>query len=335
MKPMPEGIPAESNSNESNELRNEPPCTRTEELTSQKSRVNPFCFDVLMLFCLLTFSWSSMGDVTIIADYSGDKLLSLDLTTGARVEITSSTVGSGDTLVKPLGVARESDGKILVVDDGSKLIRRVNPTTGARTVVSSSSVGTGQAFARLWGLAVASNGQIYVADLNGSRILRVDPTTGNRTVISDSSTGTGDALSSTFAVLIESDGNLVSSGSGRLLRIDPATGNRTVISSSSIGTGNTLSAVTAIAQTTNGYYVLQQAGTNFILFVNSTTGDRTVITGSSVGTGGSSNSNNRYGLVLTTGGSLYFGDFTENAIYQIDTSTGNRTTVSSVVRLTY
>jgi sugar lactone lactonase YvrE len=141
-------------------------------------------------------------------------ILRVDATTGAQ-----STVTTGGSLVRPIDVAVESAGTLVVLDggtgSGAKLVR-VQPADGAQTVL----VAPGALGPSAGGVAVDPDGTIVVVDGFGA-LRRVAPGSGAVTPLP----GGPGLVSSDLA--LEPDGDavvLVGTGADRVDRIDRATG---------------------------------------------------------------------------------------------------------------
>ncbi|MFK8014658.1 MAG: hypothetical protein AB8G17_04405 [Gammaproteobacteria bacterium] len=103
-----------------------------------------------------------------IADQgSVDRLMRLDLTTGAR-ELVANLPGP------PLYIALERTGDVLVVDTFNDVVRRVNPTTGGLTdliAVTGASGVTVQPDGRIW---VVHGDKASLYEANGALVARLD-----------------------------------------------------------------------------------------------------------------------------------------------------------------
>ena len=108
--------------------------------------------------------------------------------------VSSGQETGSATALREVGIALETDGAILVVEQslvggqpGNGRVTRLDPTSGDRTVVSE-----GGEFSSPAGVVVEANGGILVADtdaLGGSGgVIRVDPTTGAQTAVSSGGT---------------------------------------------------------------------------------------------------------------------------------------------------
>jgi glucose/arabinose dehydrogenase len=151
--------------------------------------------------------------------------------------------GQGVLGYRPIGVAVEANGDILVVDPVALLLFRVNPQTGARVILSNFGRGLNQGRSLTGGIAVEADGAILVTDATAGTnqhgaLLRVH--SGFRTVLSDfgKSSAPGDPVVVPVGVAVEANGSILVVGPregldkpyGVLFRINPQTGARTVVS---------------------------------------------------------------------------------------------------------
>jgi MinD-like ATPase involved in chromosome partitioning or flagellar assembly len=143
----------------------------------------------------------SSGNILITDENAGTgglgALFRVDPATGVRTLLSDFGTGSNQG-VDPWGVAVESSGNILVIDEdagtgGLGALFRVDPATGVRTLLSDFGTGSNQGH-NPRGLAVESSGNILVADIDAGTgglgaLFRVDPATGVRTLLSDFGAG--------------------------------------------------------------------------------------------------------------------------------------------------
>ena len=163
-----------------------------------------------------------------VADSSGDRIIRIDLTTGAR-----STLTSRGHLNYPGSVAVEADGSILTTSytsgstNGPRHIVRVRSGSNAQEVVSS-----GGLLSRPHSVAVAPDAMIYVADGGGNfsppRIVRIHPVSGAQTIISNFEGGWVNSILVHPAGAILVTGWTAVDGAG-VYRVDTTTGGRTRI----------------------------------------------------------------------------------------------------------
>lgn len=143
------------------------------------------------------------GDL-VVTDDLGPAILRVDPGTGSQTTITS-----GGLLGRPVAVAIEETGNILVVDgfrfgpNGSQIIR-VDPATGGQSVVSA-----GGTMLDPHDIAIDSDGSLLIADFSGPNglggILRVDAVTGAQTVVFSSP----DVGHTPFNLALEASGDIL------------------------------------------------------------------------------------------------------------------------------
>ncbi len=183
-------------------------------------------------------------------------LFRVDPTTGQRTVLSDfGNPGQGPLGMTPEGIAIESTGQILVVDEDAGTgalggLFRVDPTTGQRTLLSDfGNAGQGPLGYAPTAVAIESAGQALVVDYNVGtsdlgELFRVDLATGDRTVVSDFGNPAQGPLGYMLAdVTVESTGQVLAvdedagTGSlGALFRVDPTTGNRILLSDFGDGT---------------------------------------------------------------------------------------------------
>lgn len=243
-----------------------------------------------------------------------------------------------------------SPGDILVADagptgSGPGGIFKVDPSTGDRTVVSGFGVGTGPNFEDPIGITVTLGGDILVTDLSGDSIYRVDPSSGDRTLVSGPGVGAGPAFGGPGGIALGPANSIVVTTAmtheiagfdvGDVYRVDLATGDRTTLSSTflGIGTGPSLLRPVGVAIDTDGHILVAEISDGErILKVDPLTGNRSLLSGENVSTGSDVGTGfdfaGPYGLVLEADGSLLVTDAVLNAIFRVDTATGDRSFMS-------
>ncbi len=164
-------------------------------------------------------------------------VIRVDPDTGEQVMVSSGQETGSATALREVGIALETDGAILVVEQslaggrpGNGRVTRIDPTSGDRTVVSE-----GGAFSSPAGVVVEANGGILVADTDAfggsGGVIRVDPVTGAQTTVSS-----GGTFVSPIGVALEPNGGVLVAdadafgGSGGVIRLDPVTGGQTTVS---------------------------------------------------------------------------------------------------------
>ncbi len=117
-------------------------------------------------------------------------------------------------------------GDILVADNGSPRVIRVDPVSGAQTLVSS-----GGLFVAPIGLALEASGDILVTTPGTSRgVIHVNPINGAQTPVS-----TGGLFANPIGLAIEASGNILVSDqttliNGAVIRVTPVGGAQTPVS---------------------------------------------------------------------------------------------------------
>jgi DNA-binding beta-propeller fold protein YncE len=232
----------------------------------------------------------------------------VDPSSGDRTIVSSDSVGSGPELGVPNHVLVDSDGSLIVSDDGFNAdpgetnppyLLRIDPETGDRRILSSETMGSGPPvtlFASGGSMEFEQTGTLLVGgrieNTNDSAVVRIDPTTGDRMVISflgplNAFDLTGIALRSEIDLLVaDRKGN-------RISHIDVITGDRTLVSASTRGTGPNIENPLGVAY--DSFKDMLLVADNFVfplrpnpravLKIDPTTGDRTVVSSSTRGSG--------------------------------------------------
>ena len=192
-----------------------------------------------------------------------------------------------------------------------------------------------------------AQGDIIVADLALRSIVRVDPTTGDRAVVSgcndagcSSQTGGGSEFLGLTGLARSNSLNpdvplyVTDASANAVVRVDPVTGLRTVVSSNSVGGGPGFVSPSAISVQSNGDLLVADESLSALFEVDAATGYRTIVSGcsdascSSLIGGGSAFANPR-DITLDASGDALLLDTALNAVFRVDTATGNRSVVSS------
>ncbi|MCA9111306.1 MAG: pre-peptidase C-terminal domain-containing protein, partial [Planctomycetaceae bacterium] len=163
---------------------------------------NPFSFPLGIAF--------DAADRLLVADANTGQLLRIDNTApglGARTVVSDFTTPDGtNPFANPADVAVESNGTVLVTDQGNQTLFRVHPTTGARTILSNATTPDAvNPFQNISSIAQELNGNIIVMDRT-ELVFRVDGTTGARTILSGGGNGTGPAFNAMdFGIAVVTD----------------------------------------------------------------------------------------------------------------------------------
>ena len=221
-------------------------------------------------------------------------LFRVDPSTGQRAVLSDfSNPNQGPLGIRPVGIALETTGAILVTDRSGigpfGTLMRVNPVTGQRTVLSDfSDPNDGPLGAFPVGLAVEASGSIIVSDIRAGTglglLFRVDPSTGQRTVVSDfNDPNQGELGANATGVTAERSGTiLISDGaariSGLLFRVDPTTGQRIVLSDFGNPDQGPLALFPVfVAAEAEGTILVTDVNGGTLFRVDPSTGDRTVL----------------------------------------------------------
>jgi hypothetical protein len=227
---------------------------------------------------------------------------------------------------------------LLVLDSVQGALVAVDLQNGNRAVLAGQSVGSGPALRPSRGLAISDSGTVYAGQDAGD-ILRVDASTGARETFVQSQVGDGPPMTVSYGLSIEqptgAPTSLLVSDLVSLSRIDLATGNRTVVSSATVGAGPYTGRIAnfTIDTRTNhaGHAIGIMRGTDYSLVsVDLTSGDREKIADLNLPSAAHLANevrvdaiNNRAIIVdidVTGSGN--------DALYAVDLSTGQRTTIS-------
>ena len=225
-----------------------------------------------------------------VMEASVDALFSIDLSTGDRTIVSSSTVGTGPAFANPRDIALNSAGTTAyVLDSALGALFSIDLSTGDRTIVSSGdtspAVGIGPAFKFPRYIVINSAGTMaYVTDYLLDALISVDLTTGDRTIVSDDDTGTGNDFSNPIGIALNSTDTIayfLDEVKDILFSVDLSNGNRTVISGSDRGEGINLgqprdivlNPINDTAYLTRRHSISRSA----ILSVNLSTGDRFIV----------------------------------------------------------
>ena len=252
---------------------------------------------------------------------------------GARTIVSSEGIGNGPLLRFPGHIAIEPDGHLIVAEESSPAVIRVDAATGERTMVSDDMTGGGAALRdMLQGIAVEPSGQLVVVDEFFPAIVRVTPDTGIRTIISDEHTGSGPAFLSLLDIAVEATGHLVVIDEflKAVLQVDPFTGARSIVSDEQRGSGPLFGPfLRSVVVEASGHLVVVDgtvANGRPIIRIHPLTGGRTIVSDASVGSGPSLVVPR--GIAVETSGALLVVDRALRAVVRIDPVSGDRRVLS-------
>lgn len=173
-------------------------------------------------------------------------VIRVDPITGVRsaVSLTSATAGisrgGGPFFEGAWGIAVESTGNLLVVNEQTGDILRVDPNSGNRTIMSTNATAP-QKFVAAEDIALAPDGHPHVADCcafpapggSGGAVFRLDPLTGSHFLLSSNlAPAAGTQFDHPYGLAVDSSYNTYVGNRGptreNIAKVDPA-GVRTVI----------------------------------------------------------------------------------------------------------
>ncbi len=235
---------------------------------------------------LLTLSEPSLPIVLRFEIRTGD--LFIVSSSGSPIDPDVPVIGSGPVFLGPVGLVRETSGQLLVGDQPSATVFRVDPASGDRTIVSGPSRGDGPSFTGfLKQFALEAEGDLLavVGSEGQGRVFRVDPVSGDRTIVSGPETGEGPGLMEPQGIVLNSLNVIFITDivQAAVIQIDPITGNRTIISSPFLGNGEVPDIPSGL--TFNTLDQLLVADRTIVYRVDINTGDRTVISAPIIGRG--------------------------------------------------
>ena len=238
---------------------------------------------------LMTLSESSLPIVLRFDVRTGD--LFIVSSGGSPVDPNVPIIGSGPAFLGPVGLVREISGQLIVGDQPSATIFRVDPNSGDRAVVSGPDRGDGPPFTgRIKQFALEADGNLLlvvgsVSQGGEGRIFRIDPNSGDRAVVSGPEMGEGPRLMDPEGIVLSTLNTIFVTdiGQAAVIRVDPLSGDRTIISSPFMGGGELPDIPSGLAFNTLDQLLV--ADRTVIYRIDISTGDRTVISAPIIGQG--------------------------------------------------
>ncbi len=246
---------------------------------------------------------ATMNDIFVVEPFeplsTESFVYHVDVATGNRQVIASSTVGTGPVIQLPADVIVRNDGKLIVSDASSDSLVLVDPVTLERSILSGSGVGNGPNFLSPIGMAFDVNGDILVTTVEPlagtSALFRVNALTGDREIVSADDMGSGPGPDFWSDVVVDGDGRvLVTNFDGPLqqsrgvLSVDLMTGDRAIVSALGTGVGPTLIQPWGIGIEADGNILVTNESfpiEDSLIRIDPATGDRTIVSGFGVGSG--------------------------------------------------
>ncbi len=173
----------------------------------------------------------SDGNILVADGRAADRgaIIKVDPVTGDQTILSSNAISTKNLFDRgPEDLVLDSNGDIIVLDDGDGAVIRVNPLNGEQELISDNDEFSG----RPEGIALEADGMIIVADGNARKIIRVHPVTGAQTVISSGGElfrPEGVAVAADGSIFVADGGPEDGSGMGKIIKVHPGTGAQTVI----------------------------------------------------------------------------------------------------------
>jgi hypothetical protein len=236
----------------------------------------------------------------------------------------SSVIATGFS--NPQGVAINAQGQIFVSDIGTSTIDAVNPTTGVVTTFSGNGIGTGPALDRPFQMQFFG-GTLYVAEGgvpngNTTAVYAIDAN-GNRTTVAGNNGSSNNLFAEGLAGLaLSSKGTIYASeatGPHNIYQVGPGTA--TPLTSAVV-------APQGLAFGANGQLLAVSGSPSnpLIASIDPTTGNATTLSDNN-GTGAGTPFGDLRGITVGNG-SIYVTDVSNNEIFTVNPSTGDRLVLS-------
>lgn len=189
------------------------------------------------VFEAIASAYDPVNHQLFVSDDSTQKIVSVDLNSGNRTEVSSENLGSGAPL-KSYFVIYDADEEVIYSADYQlDTIVKIDVATGDREILSDNSIDSEIDFTGLYGAVELdkANNRMFVYDQIGS-IISVDLSTGVRTLISSAERGAGEAddLSDNwFEFAYDADNNrifIANANKKSVYEVDVASGDRRVVS---------------------------------------------------------------------------------------------------------
>jgi hypothetical protein len=267
---------------------------------------------------------------TVNNRFGSPELLQIDLVTGDREIISSSSVGSGPLFTFATGIALVPAGAtVLVAAPFDDAIFAVDTASGNRSIVADSSRGTGPKIDFPISILSRADGSVAFVAQNPETLLAVNPVTGDRTIVADASHGAGPRVTRLGEMTFLDDAATVIAApaeiSATVISIDLATGDRADLAADLTGDGLALDFANSVAIDAARHRALVSAGSTNVFAVDLASSDRTVFTGAGRGSGPTFQFMIDVDIDDVTDRAIVFDS---DALLAVDLATGDRTLLS-------
>jgi DNA-binding beta-propeller fold protein YncE len=286
----------------------------------------------------------TQNDRLYVLDVELDAVLHVDPVSGDRVLVSGGPfggrAGTGDSILTPTGIVYDGGrGRILVADDGRKMLHAVNPATGNRTVFSDNTAAFGPPLSFYGRLALdAPRNRALVLASGSNEIHVVDLATGTRALLSDGTDDLPDVARFFTGISVApllGVAYLADDFSNAVVRVSLMNGARLSVSSSGlaagccthsvIGTGPELEWPTDVVfdETQNRLFVLEEAFADPLIEVDQASGNRELLTHAAIGAG--INFKDLWGITLDAAErTAYVADHISDIVTAVDLRDGSR-----------
>lgn len=273
----------------------------------------------------------------IVLESNRGKFISVDITTGNRVDLNPANLTSG----KKVFAFDKANNRILMVApttstfNSAYSLYAVNATTGVHSIISDFAAGSGPVIADPLSLAFdSSNNRVLVTKQSTSAIYAINLATNARSVVAGNNVYEGPVLYGRYLDVDTPRNRVIGVESldslSALFSIDLSSGKRTLISNATIGAGLKFGGIQAMQVDIyrNGAFVLDKSSLSAcsLVYVDLASGDRTLISGEVRGTGPAFNNCDHLLTLDTANRRAFIGNL--RALIQVDLSTGDRVVIS-------
>lgn len=266
-----------------------------------------------------------------VSDIGNGTIFQVKISTGEKIILRSSSVGSGDNIPSPIDIEISSDGRTIYgIDSSINAVFSLDIETKTSTILSGASTGSGDVFTQVTRLIVDSNAQnAYVIERDRKSIYEVNLSSGARTKIAPApyiQVSYGLTFGATENIIYYTDRE-----SNFIYQVDVSTADpKVAIAENNIADTynfNKSNSLLLDPIDNNSLYVLNWNGTDTLLKVNIATGEKTLVAEKNIVNGPSFGDTKEF-AITSDGTTLYITDNEVDAIFSINLITGNRVLIS-------